>query len=249
MMSAPSALRRTACARPCPRAAPVISATLPESDWFIGLLSSFRLVAHDLVEWVGAFEHAVGFLAFSPVSHAGLLQCGEAGNLFPEGLHRVHVVVVMTRHPRPGREPGEPGGRHCTRRDEVAMNPSCWDVVVQTVPDEHWRSVASTWRCRTGGRREVMTVIVVDAGAQQISRSVEVAAPAAELYAFAADPRRHCELDGSGTVRDNIRMPAELALGSKFSTNMRVLGVPYRITSTVTALKPNELVEWRHPVG
>jgi Polyketide cyclase / dehydrase and lipid transport len=94
-----------------------------------------------------------------------------------------------------------------------------------------------------------MTVIVVDAGAQQISRSVEVAAPAAELYAFAADPRRHCELDGSGTVRDNIRMPAELAVGSKFSTNMKVLGVPYRITSTVTALKPNELVEWRHPVG
>jgi len=94
-----------------------------------------------------------------------------------------------------------------------------------------------------------MTVTVVDAGTQQISRSVEVAAPAAELYAFAADPRRHCELDGSGTVRDNIRMPAELALGSKFSTNMRVLGVPYRITSTVTALKPNELVEWRHPVG
>jgi hypothetical protein len=94
-----------------------------------------------------------------------------------------------------------------------------------------------------------MTVIVVDAGAQQISRSVEVAAPAAELYAFAADPRRHCELDGSGTVRDNIRMPAELAVGSKFSTNMKVLGVPYRITSTVTALKLNELVEWRHPVG
>ncbi|MGA3252715.1 MAG: SRPBCC family protein [Mycobacterium sp.] len=94
-----------------------------------------------------------------------------------------------------------------------------------------------------------MTVTVVDAGAQQISRSVEVAAPAAELYAFAADPRRHCELDGSGTVRDNIRMPAELAVGSKFSTNMKVLGVPYRITSTVTALKPNELVEWRHPVG
>jgi len=94
-----------------------------------------------------------------------------------------------------------------------------------------------------------MTVTVVDAGAQQISRSVEVAAPAAELYAFAADPRRHCELDGSGTVRDNIRMPAELAVGSKFSTNMKVLGVPYRITSTVTALKSNELVEWRHPVG
>ena len=94
-----------------------------------------------------------------------------------------------------------------------------------------------------------MTVTVVDAGPRQVSRSVEVAAPAAELYACAADPRRHCELDGSGTVRSNIAMPAELVVGSKFSTSMKMLGLPYRITSTVTALKPNELVEWRHPVG
>ena len=94
-----------------------------------------------------------------------------------------------------------------------------------------------------------MTVNVVDAGPRQVSRSVEVAAPAADLYAFAADPRRHCELDGSGSVGDNIAMPAELVVGSKFSTSMKMFGVPYRITSTVTALKPNQLVEWRHPVG
>lgn len=94
-----------------------------------------------------------------------------------------------------------------------------------------------------------MTVTVVDAGPRQVSRSVEVAAPVAELYAFAADPRRHQELDGSGTVRDNIKMPAKLEVGSKFSTHMKMFGLPYRITSTVTALKPNEVVEWRHPVG
>lgn len=94
-----------------------------------------------------------------------------------------------------------------------------------------------------------MAITVVDAGPRQVSRSVEVAAPAAELYAFAADPRRHGELDGSGTVRDNITMPAEVVVGSKFSTSMKMWGVPYRITSTVTALKPNALVEWRHPVG
>jgi len=94
-----------------------------------------------------------------------------------------------------------------------------------------------------------MTVTIVDAGPQQVSRSVEVAAPAAELFAFAADPRRHHELDGSGTVRDNIRLPAKLAVGSKFSTKMKMYGVPYRITSTVTVLKPDEVFEWRHPVG
>jgi hypothetical protein len=94
-----------------------------------------------------------------------------------------------------------------------------------------------------------MTVTVVDAGPRRVSRSVEVAAPAAELFAMAADPRRHSELDGSGTVGDNIVAPAELAVGSKFSTKMKMFGLPYRITSKVTALKPSELVEWRHPLG
>jgi hypothetical protein len=94
-----------------------------------------------------------------------------------------------------------------------------------------------------------MTVTIVDAGPRRVSRSVEVAAPAAELYALAADPRRHHELDGSGTVRDNIKMPTELTEGSKFSTSMKMFGVPYRVTSTMTVLRPNEVVEWRHPVG
>jgi uncharacterized protein YndB with AHSA1/START domain len=94
-----------------------------------------------------------------------------------------------------------------------------------------------------------MTVTIVDRGPRQVTRRVEVAAPAAELYALAADPRRHPELDGSGTVRDNIEMPAELVVGSKFSTKMKMYGLPYRITSTVTELKPNEVVEWRHPLG
>lgn len=94
-----------------------------------------------------------------------------------------------------------------------------------------------------------MTVVIVDAGPHQVSRSVEVAAPAAELYEWAADPRRHSELDGSGTVVGNIKVPEALTVGSKFCTSMKMLGVPYRITSTVTELKPHELIEWRHPLG
>ena len=94
-----------------------------------------------------------------------------------------------------------------------------------------------------------MTVTVVDAGPHQVSRSVEVAAPVEELYALAADPRRHRELDGSGTVRDNVKAPVKIAVGSKFSTKMKMYRLPYRITSTVTALRPNEVVEWRHPMG
>jgi len=94
-----------------------------------------------------------------------------------------------------------------------------------------------------------MTVTVVDNGPNQVSRSVEVHAPAAELFAMVADPRRHNEIDGSGTVNDNIKSPAKLVAGAKFSTKMKMKGVPYWIVSTVTALKPDELVEWRHPFG
>ena len=94
-----------------------------------------------------------------------------------------------------------------------------------------------------------MTISVVDGGPRQVSRSVEVAAPAEELFAIVADPRRHHELDGSGTVRLNIAAPAKLAAGERFSTKMRMYGLPYRITSTVTALKPGALIEWRHPFG
>jgi hypothetical protein len=94
-----------------------------------------------------------------------------------------------------------------------------------------------------------MTVTVVDAGPNQVSRSVEVHAPASELFAIVADPRRHRELDGSGTVRDNIRGPERLGAGARFSTKMTMFGMPYRITSTVTEFKSDQLIEWRHPLG
>ncbi|BBB43844.1 hypothetical protein MASB_44100 [Mycobacteroides abscessus subsp. bolletii BD] len=64
-----------------------------------------------------------------------------------------------------------------------------------------------------------------------------------------ADPRRHHELDGSGTVGQNIRTPDRLQVGSRFSTGMRMFGLPYRITSTVTEFDPDKVVEWRHPLG
>jgi uncharacterized protein YndB with AHSA1/START domain len=94
-----------------------------------------------------------------------------------------------------------------------------------------------------------LTVTIIDAGPHQVSRSVEVNAPAADLFALVANPRRHHEVDGSGTVRSNIKCPEQLVPGAKFSTKMRMFGLRYRVTSTVTAVKPDELFEWRHPVG
>ena len=94
-----------------------------------------------------------------------------------------------------------------------------------------------------------MTVNIVDAGPRKISRSVEVNAPADEIFAIVADPRRHHELDGSGTVLDLINGPERLSAGAKFSVQMKQYGVPYRITSQVTDFEDGRVIEWRHPLG
>ena len=92
-------------------------------------------------------------------------------------------------------------------------------------------------------------VEVVDAGPRRVSRSIEVAAPAAELFDLVADPHRHGELDGSGSVRSNVRGPARMSKGAQFTTQMKMYGFPYRITSRVTAFDENQVIEWRHPAG
>jgi hypothetical protein len=90
---------------------------------------------------------------------------------------------------------------------------------------------------------------MTDSDDGKVTRSVEVGADPEELFAIVADPRRHSELDGSGTVTGNKSGPAKLVAGSKFSTKMKMFGVPYRLTSTVTEATPGRTVEWRHPFG
>lgn len=92
-------------------------------------------------------------------------------------------------------------------------------------------------------------VTVVEAGKRKISRRVEVHAPAAELFAMVANPHRHPEIDGSGTVMDKVTGPDLLSDGAKFSVGMKQFGVPYKITSKVTAFEDGKLIEWRHPAG
>lgn len=94
-----------------------------------------------------------------------------------------------------------------------------------------------------------MTVSTVDAGRRRIARQVEIAAPPDALFTLVADPRRHHELDGSGTVGSTIAGPDRLSEGATFSVNMKQMGMPYRIKSTVVAFDENHVVAWRHPLG
>lgn len=79
-----------------------------------------------------------------------------------------------------------------------------------------------------------------------ISRSVVVAGPPGEIFEILADPSRHSEIDGSGSVkgaRDGA--PQRLSLGATFGMDMRI-GMPYRITNTVVEFEENRRIAWRH---
>jgi hypothetical protein len=94
-----------------------------------------------------------------------------------------------------------------------------------------------------------MTVTTVDAGPSKIARAAEVSAPAAELFEIVADPRRHHELDGGGSVQNSISGPDRLSVDAKFSMQMKQAGFPYKITSTVIDFVDGSVVEWQHPLG
>lgn len=89
----------------------------------------------------------------------------------------------------------------------------------------------------------------MDRGARQVARSIVVSAPAHELFEILVHPHRHREIDGSGTVREAAVERGRMVEGETFSVRMRMFGIPYRITSTVTEIVPDKVVEWRHPGG
>ena len=80
---------------------------------------------------------------------------------------------------------------------------------------------------------------------RSVSRSVVVPAPPSDVFALLADPRRHAEIDGSGTVKGVVRGPERLGPGARFGMRMR-LGVPYVITSEVVEFEPDRRIAWRH---
>jgi hypothetical protein len=72
---------------------------------------------------------------------------------------------------------------------------------------------------------------------------VTPAAPSA-IFDLLADPSRHHEIDGSGTVRDSKEGSQRLALGSRFGMSMK-MGLPYSMTSEVVELETDRLIAWQ----
>lgn len=76
-----------------------------------------------------------------------------------------------------------------------------------------------------------------------------IPAPADVIFDLLADPARHKEIDGSGTVQGLDRSagsdnPTRLQLGSKFGMSMR-MGLGYSMVNTVVEFEENRLIAWQ----
>jgi hypothetical protein len=82
--------------------------------------------------------------------------------------------------------------------------------------------------------------------AKIVSHSVVVPAPAQDIFNLLADPRRHSEIDGSGSVKAaRVNAPERLSLGAKFSMDMRIV-LPYKMTNEVVEFEEGKQIGWRH---
>jgi uncharacterized protein YndB with AHSA1/START domain len=73
-----------------------------------------------------------------------------------------------------------------------------------------------------------------------------IPAPPEAVFDVLADPARHSEIDGSGSVKAAGRKaPRRLSMGAKFGMKMKI-GIPYPITNTVVEFEENRLIGWRH---
>ena len=77
-----------------------------------------------------------------------------------------------------------------------------------------------------------------------------IPAPPDEIFDLLADPSRHRDIDGSGTVRDAKGGSERLALGSTFGMSMK-MGIPYSMVSEVIEFEENRSIAWqtRPPVS
>lgn len=71
-----------------------------------------------------------------------------------------------------------------------------------------------------------------------------IPAPASKIFDLLADPARHRDIDGSGTVRDAKGGSERLHLGSRFGMSMK-LGIPYSMVSEVVEFEEDRLIAWQ----
>jgi uncharacterized protein YndB with AHSA1/START domain len=87
-----------------------------------------------------------------------------------------------------------------------------------------------------------VTVVPSSADVETVERVI--AAPPEKIFELLVDPRRHHDIDGSGTVHEPKNAPDRLTMGSTFGMSMKA-GIAYSMQSTVVEFEENRRIAWQ----
>lgn len=91
--------------------------------------------------------------------------------------------------------------------------------------------------------------VTVTVAGDTASATTLVAAPPAEVFDFVRRPENHPLISGDESVKGNRVGPDVLGAGDRFGMDMKMYGLPYRITSQVQEFDDGRLIAWAHSGG
>ncbi|MGI8768926.1 MAG: SRPBCC family protein, partial [Propionibacteriaceae bacterium] len=84
---------------------------------------------------------------------------------------------------------------------------------------------------------------------QSVTGHRTIQAPQSVIFDLLADPSRHGEIDGSGSIQATKgEVPQRLSLGASFGMSMK-RGAAYSVKNTVVAYEEDREIAWQHGMG
>ena len=115
-------------------------------------------------------------------------------------------------------------------------------VSARSDPDRRVRMVGTTDLPRSSRAQRTLPPMTDSRDLESVERVIP--APAADIFALLADPSRHQDIDGSGSVHDAKNPPQRVKLGDTFGMAMK-RGVPYSTTNTVVEFEDDRRIAWK----
>ena len=180
-----------------------------------------------------------------PFDRLALVLVGPGGEGWRYGARRRdrRVGAGLRRRLVPGGRapPGAAGvGAHGRRSARRGGHPGCPGLRVRPFPPGPGTGIVGGSRSQGGPMSRTSN------GADDRVVTVErvIPAPPERIFEILADPRRHREIDGTGSVQQAFDdSPVRLSLGAKFGMGMKI-GLPYRMMNTVIEFEEGRRIAW-----
>lgn len=88
--------------------------------------------------------------------------------------------------------------------------------------------------------------VTIEMHRDTVAATTVVDAPPADVFDFVRRPANHDTISGDASVKGTTIGPEVLGEGDRFGMQMKMYGLPYRVTSKVVEFQHGSLIAWCH---